>query len=114
MNIYPLTREALNEQAKEGKENCDCGGPWEAHLMSFSQDCHPGIGMLLGYHPVTGCLFLSCPACKKAFGMIQVANEVDDVFEGIEHTHILGIVVALSKGMTHPDAPKVPKDPSLN
>ena len=105
MKVYPMIREDFDKQAKEGKENCECGAPWQTHLMGFSQSCHPGVGLLIGYHPGSGCLLLTCPACKQAFGMVQVAERTDDIFKGLEHTHVLGMIVALFEN-AHPDAPE--------
>lgn len=110
MNIYPLTRENLDTQAKEGKEDCNCGGPWAAHLMDLSPSCHPGIGMVLSYHPNTGCLFLSCPTCKQAFGMIQVAKEINEIFEGVESEQIIAVVMSMS----NPSHSKPSSHPSRN
>jgi len=113
MMIYPMVRENLEQQAKEGMKNetCEsCGESWEAHLNTIDQSCHPGIGLLVGFHPNSGCLLLSCPACKQSFGMIQVAKEMDDIFEGMEHDQIIAIVIALStKGdKGHPEPPLHP------
>ena len=86
MMVYPMVRKDLEQQAKEGMKNetCEsCGESWKAHLNTIGQNCHPGIGLLVGFHPNSGCLVLSCPACKESFGMIQVAKETDDIFEGI-------------------------------
>ncbi len=109
MKIYPMIRKDLDDQAKEGKENCECGAPWQAHLMGLSQGCHPGIGLLIGYQPEVGCLLLTCPACNQSFGMIQVAKQTDDIFKGIEQGHILGMIVTLFEN-AHPDAPDEPPD----
>lgn len=116
MNIYPLIRKDLEEQAKEGKkEKCECGAPWQAHLNLIGQSCHPGIGLLIAFHPNTGCLLLSCPACKEAFGMIQVAKKMDKCFKDIEAEEIIAFVIGITEvHKRHKDRPEPPTDPSRN
>ena len=108
MMVYPMVRKNLEQQAKEGKKKdmCEaCGESWTAHLASMDQSCHPGIGLIIGFHPKTGCLLLSCPACKQAFGMIQVAKEMDEVFEGLESEQIIAVIIGMSTKPDHPEPP---------
>lgn len=114
MMVYPMVREDLEREAKESrkKETCDvCGESWTAHLNPIGQSCHPGIGLIVGFHPNTGCLLFSCPACKQAFGMIQVAKKRDEVFEGLESEQIIAVIIGMS---IKPDHPEPPIHPSRN